>query len=43
MRLLIQKSRGLSWGPSKPPAYDNYRYALYDPDAVADFVLMTHG
>jgi hypothetical protein len=28
---------------SKPPAYDNYSYALYDPDAAADFILMIHG
>jgi hypothetical protein len=27
---------------SKPPAYDNYSYALYDPDAAADFMLMIH-
>jgi hypothetical protein len=28
---------------SKPPAYDNYSYALHDPDAAADFILMAHG
>jgi hypothetical protein len=27
---------------SKPPAYDNYSYALYVPDAAADFILLIH-